>query len=270
MTDRTGTGYLFDADTGVEPGAGDRFTATVTDRWNVLAGGPNGGYLLALALRALGRRVPQPDPLVTAAFYLRPAAAGPAEIDTELVRAGRRVSTGQASLYQRGKEIVRLVASYGDLAQAGGPTVLLNRMPDLPDPQDCIDPLDGGSIPGLTIVDRIDYRTQEPPGWSRGAPTGKPSMEFWMRFKDGREPDLLSLPLLVDAAAPAVLELGAPGSATLELTVHLRAHPAPGWLACRMSTRHLIGGYHEEDFEIWDSAGQLVAQSRQLALVPGG
>lgn len=50
-------------------------------------------------------------------------------------------------------------------------------------------------------------------------------------------------------------------------TPHLRAHPAPGWLACRAGTRHVANGFHEEDFEIWDSTGQLVAQSRQLAML---
>jgi Thioesterase-like superfamily len=84
----------------------------------------------------------------------------------------------------------------------------------------------------------------------------------------GGEPDLLSLASLVDAAAPPVLELGETASATIELTVHLRARPAPGWLACRVPTRFVIGGYHEEDFEIWDSTGALVAQSRRLALLP--
>ncbi len=49
--------------------------------------------------------------------------------------------------------------------------------------------------------------------------------------------------------------------------MHVRARPAPGWLACRSYTRFVTGGYHEEDFEVWDSAGVLVAQSRQLALV---
>lgn len=44
-----------------------------------------------------------------------------------------------------------------------------------------------------------------------------------------------------------------------------RARPEPGWLACRAGTRHVINGYHEEDFEIWDSGGRLVAQARQLA-----
>jgi acyl-CoA thioesterase len=79
---------------------------------------------------------------------------------------------------------------------------------------------------------------------------------------------VISLPLFVDAAWPAVMELGEQGSSTLAVTVHVRARPARGWLACRVATRQVIGGYHEEDFEIWDATGTLVAQSRQLALLP--
>jgi acyl-CoA thioesterase len=83
-----------------------------------------------------------------------------------------------------------------------------------------------------------------------------------------RDADTLALAVLVDMASPPVLDLGEFGSTTIELTVHVRGRPAPGWLACRARTRHVIDGYHDEDFEIWDAKGQLVAQSRQLALLP--
>jgi hypothetical protein len=52
----------------------------------------------------------------------------------------------------------------------------------------------------------------------------QPETEIWARFREPREPDLLSLPLFVDAAAPVVLELGYAASSTLEMTVHLRGH----------------------------------------------
>jgi Thioesterase-like superfamily len=69
------------------------------------------------------------------------------------------------------------------------------------------------------------------------------------------------------------LRPGLAGSATVRTSMirsgrtTARAHPAPGWLACRATTRFVSNGYHEEDFEVWDSAGTLVAQSRQLALI---
>lgn len=40
-------------------------------------------------------------------------------------------------------------------------------------------------------------------GWLYGQPSGDPSMTFSMRFADGRQPDLVSLPFLADAAYPA-------------------------------------------------------------------
>jgi len=263
----TMTEHLFDADTAVHRD-GDRYTATLTDRWTALGGTPNGGYMLAVALRALQAEMPFPDPLVTSAHFLRPGLVGPAEIRTEVVRAGRRVATGQAGLVQEGKEIVRLLATFGDLEQAAGRTHMLNEAPRLPQPGETPDLLIGGALPGVSITEQIEYRAPAPPGWAKGAPDGEPSFEFWMRFRDGRDADPLALAALVDGAAPAVLDLGARGSATMELTVHVRGRPAPGWLACRTQTRHVIGGFHEEDFEIWDSAGSLVAQSRQFALLP--
>jgi Thioesterase-like superfamily len=59
----------------------------------------------------------------------------------------------------------------------------------------------------------------------------------------------------------------AEGVFAAELTGRWNGTAAPGWLACRATTRFVNGGYHEEDFEVWDSAGTLVAQSRQLALI---
>ena len=70
---------------------------------------------------------------------------------------------------------------------------------------------------------------------------------------------------------PVTFDLGRPGWApTLELTVHVRAVPAPGWLRVSHRTRNVAGGMFEEDCEVWDSAGRLVAQSRQLAMQPRG
>jgi len=260
--------YAFDADTRVSPresgdGSGE-FLATVTGRWGGITGVPNGGYLLAACTRALGLGMPFPDPIVISGFFLRPGSVGPATIRPSLVRAGRTTSFGEAVLSQGGKEVVRAAAAFARLG-TDGLSYVDGAPPSLPPPEDCVG-VPVGSFGPATIAERVEFRSASLPGWFLGRPSGRPSSDFWMRFADGRDADLLALPLLVDSTAPSVLELGA-SSATVQLTVHLRAHPAPGWLACRATTRFVGGGYHEEDFEVWDSAGTLVAQSRQLAIV---
>jgi acyl-CoA thioesterase len=256
--------YAFDEDSRVEPGADGEYTAELTGRWDGTRGAVNGGYLLATCTRALAMSMPFPDPIVISGFFLRPGTAGPATIATSLVRGGRTTAFGAAVLTQQGKEVIRVTAAFARLGQ-DGPVFLGAAPPDLPPPGECVRlPPSGPGMP--RIAERIEFRRVELPGWFRGEPTGQPSSEFWMRFADGRDADLLALPLLVDANPPPVLELGA-SSTTIQLTVHLRARPAPGWLAARATTRFVGGGYHEEDFEVWDSAGTLVAQSRQLALL---
>jgi acyl-CoA thioesterase len=257
--------FEFDAATSLT-GDGAVFHATLTDQWSGM-GGVNGGFMLALLTQGMARVTSFPDPIVVSGFYLRPGSPGPAEIRTELIRSGRTTAFTQASLWRDGKETVRATAAFTDLDKAGDPVPPVfagDTAPALPPPDDCFH-LEAGAIPGVSIASRIEHRAVEEPGWFKGAPSGNPAAEFYMRFRDGREPDMVSLPLFVDAAAPVVLEV-AGLSTTVELTVHLRARPVPGWLSCRAVTRYVAGGYHEEDFEIWDSSGQLVAQSRQLAL----
>jgi acyl-CoA thioesterase len=272
--------FAFDADSRVvaadsEGALAGVFAAELTDRWNGTAGAVNGGYMLVTCIRALALGMPFPDPIVVSGFFLRPGTAGPATVRASVIRKGRTMAFGDSVLTQDGKDVVRATAAFARLASPGdgsaaapgegGPVFLDGTPPALPPPDECVG-VPVGSFGLASIAARIEFRSAELPGWFLGQPSGRPASEFWMRFADGREADLLSLPLLVDSTAPSVLELGA-ASTTIQLTVHLRAHPAPGWLACRAITRFVSGGYHEEDFEIWDSTGTLVAQSRQLALV---
>jgi hypothetical protein len=48
----------------------------------------------------------------------------------------------------------------------------------------------GRVIAELSIAQRAEYRAAAWPGWALGKPSGRPSQEFWMRYRDGREPDL--------------------------------------------------------------------------------
>ena len=92
--------HPFDADTAVT-GSGPRFDATITDRWSIGAHA-NGGYVLSVCLRALERVLDKPDPLAVSAFFQRRVLPGPAEVQVDTARSGRRLATGEARLLQGG------------------------------------------------------------------------------------------------------------------------------------------------------------------------
>ncbi len=265
----TGTSE-FDLDTRVER-AGDVWHGVVSDRWDVGVN-PNGGYVMALLLRAMSGEVALPDPLTVTAHYLRPPDHGDASISVDVIRSGRRFATATAALLQGGRERARALGTFGDLAAATGPTRIDARPPDLPPPEDCYDisrdrsPL--AASPAPVLLQRFDVRLPRPLGWREGERRGVPRIDGWIRFRDGRPPDLLSLALFADAFPPPILDvIPASWVPTLELTVHLRARPKPGWLRAVFHTRVLRDGLLEEDGELWDGNGDLVAMSRQLATV---
>jgi acyl-CoA thioesterase len=280
----------FDRGTAVaaRPDTPSVYDAELDPGWRI-GGGINGGLLLALVGNALrqelggagggagGAAGGHPDPFSISAYYLSAGVPGPAEVRTEAVRRGRSVSTGAASLFQYAEdgspvERLRALASYGDLSRAEGDVRTSATPPEMPPPDQCIStehaPPD--FLTQAALLERLDLRLDPAcVGWALGKPSGEGRIQGWLRLADGRQPDPLMLLLAVDALPPVTFDLGLYGwTPTLELTAHVRARPVPGWLRVVHSTRNVAGGFLEEDAEVWDESGRLVAQSRQLAAVP--
>ncbi|MDX3313789.1 thioesterase family protein [Streptomyces sp. NPDC054884] len=265
----------FDRDTALTRRAPGVYDIDLSAGWTIISA-VNGGYLLAVLGRALADALPHDDPFTISAHYLTASQPGPATVRTDVVRSGRTLSTGQASLFQydeNGAEVerIRVLASYGDLDALPDDVRTTAKPPVIPPIDQCFGsedgpaPVDGSSA----IVDRLMLKLDPSTlGWALGQPSGRGEMRAWFGLKDGREPDPLSLLLAVDALPPTAFEIGLRGWVpTVELTVHIRCRPAPGPLRVSIVTRNLTGGFLEEDAEVWDSADRLVAQSRQLARV---
>ncbi|MET0931050.1 MAG: thioesterase family protein [Aeromicrobium sp.] len=237
---------------------------TFSDRWVTPLGRVNGGFVLAALLRGLADELGRDDPLVASITYLSGAPLGPVEIHCRPLRIGRRVQTGQADLVVDGRTYATLVASFG--ARTAGQSYLRLEPPVLPPPEDCLDPLPP-SMPRVGLLARVEFANPDKPGWALGEPSGDAYVEGWQRLEGGAPIDLIGLAFLTDTFVSTCYELGEFATTTVQLTVHLHHEPAPGWVATRMSTDHLDGGFHDENCQIWDTEGRLVAQARQLQIL---
>jgi acyl-coenzyme A thioesterase PaaI-like protein len=266
-------GYEFDRDIEVSVRGDQSYDATLAPGW-VVGGGVNGGYLLSVIGNALRAAAPpaKPDPVAVSAYYLSACTPGPATVSARTLRDGGSTTVLAADLAQDGQARITALATYSDLSRLPEDVRTTAVEPDLPPPDECLPttnaPDDFRRI--APLLSRFDMRLDPAhSGWALGRPSGAGQIAAWVRLADGREPDPLSLLMVIDALPPVTFELGMPGWApTLELTAHVRAVPAPGWLKVWHATRNLAGGMFEEDCEVWDSAGRLVAQSRQLARAP--
>lgn len=260
----------FDHETAVERagGAESRWTGRVHRAWNI-GDNPNGGYLVAIALRALGHLSAHPDPITVTSHYLRPGSADvTVDVDTTIVRSGRTVTTARAALVQQGSERVEVVAAFGDLGTVrdSGPTIM-QPPPSIPPPSSCVRRSGDEQGVSLPILDRLDIMLH--PDQARAGQFGEPEVTGWIRHADGRSPDTHSLVLFADAFAPSLFGLlGNVGWVpTIELTVHVRSRPADGWVLGQFRTIDLRDGRMIEDGTLWDEAGDVVARSRQLGLL---
>ncbi len=253
----------FEAETAVTRITQNHYRSEIHEGWRI-GEAPNGGYLLAIAGRVLREALPHPDPLSVNAFYLAPATLGPVDCFVEVLRSGRGTSFAELRLVQDDDVKVKVTAAFTDLAALSGESMHLAERPTYP----AWDACEPSGQKGLEFSSRVEIRLvsgQEV--FRERQPNGTGQFCGWAALRDGSEPDAISLLMFADAFPPPVLSLYGPVGwvPTVELTVQLRAHPAPGPLQCRLTTRHVTRGIVEEDGEYWDSSGELVALSRQTA-----
>lgn len=276
----------FSAATAVTELSAGCYQGEVAPGWDI-AGNANGGYLLAVAARAMADAADRPDPVTITAHYLSPGKPGPLLVDTAVVKAGKRFTTVSATVRGEGdKPVIAVLGTFGDLdptTTVDAPLRVEARPPDLPPVEDCLVMTAGPEADGgpPSFMSKIELRLHpDDAGFMRGMPSGLMRVSGWFRLRDeeplalgsGPPPNDAGLGLLVavDAFPPTIFNASLPvgWTPTVELTAHVRARPAPGWLRCVFTTRFVSGGFIEEDGEVWDDTGVLVAQSRQLALVP--
>jgi hypothetical protein len=268
--------HAFDRVTAVSSSAGepsDRYDVTIDAGWTI-DGRPNGGYLLATMARAARSALAssegpdQPHPVTATAHYLRSPDPGPAEVHTEVLRGGRRMSQVRARLVRQGSACVEASFTLGRHDESVEPWWTDLQAPPLPPMAECV--RGGGVGPGgvaLAIMDQVEVRLDPATaGFTEGRASGVAEVRGWLAFADGRAPDPLALLYAADSFPPATLELATLGWVpTLELTVYVRGVPAPGPLMVRQRARLVQAGLVDEECHVWDSRGRLVAQATQLA-----
>jgi acyl-CoA thioesterase len=230
-------------------------------------GRPHGGYLLRLLAEAAVDEA-HPDPMAVSAHFLSPPVPGSATIAAERLRTGRRVSTTRCRLIEGDQPRVEALVTAGRLGASEKVQFAAPPLPPIPAPEGLFRaPAAAPNSPfRVGHLDHVDMRMDPATsGWAVGRPEGRAEYRAWLRRDDGADPTLLDLLVFADAMPPTTFDVGLTGWApTLELTVLLRAQPAPGWVLVRQRSRLIADGWLDEDCDIWDSTGQLVAQARQL------
>lgn len=259
----------FDRDTALAPLGAGRFSGSISrDFW--VQSGPNGGYLAAIALRGAQALVPEPQraPRSLHARFLSAPEAGPFELVAEVVRRGRSMTTVAVRMQQAGKDFVHASACFSE------PFSALAF-------QDCAMPEALPLEQSRAIEKRIALNHRYDMWHAIGGDLRGSQRALsggWIRFADPRPIDTLALAALWDAWPPAVharaFEQRFRGAVpTVEVSVYFRrrvplANATPSdYVLIKVETTMADEGVAEESGEIWSADGQLLAHSRQLALL---
>ena len=269
------------------PGQPGEFDGNLNEHWTI---GPkiHGGVMVALCAKAAREAYRAQGgagvhPVAVSANFLSAPDPGPVLLVTTVRKKGRRIGLVDVELIAGQRACVHAVVTLAELEQAAEPLLADNPVTALMSPEPPADvPVIGPGHPGADInnlargcdihpvvtgPDAIGPDAIGPDATGPDA-TGL-AFKIWVRPKGDVVDELFAL-MCGDISMPVPYALGRRGWApTVQLTAYLRGLPAPGWLRV-LCTATLIGqDFFDEDHTVVDSAGRIVVQTRQLALLPG-
>ncbi|GAA5065686.1 thioesterase family protein [Nocardia callitridis] len=264
----------------IEQGVG-RYSGLIDRVWTI-GKKVHGGTMVAASAAAATSwlRAVEPElgagmaPISTDADFLGAPNPGEVEYRVRIKKTGRQICLVDTELVQDGRTMVRSAVTFGQLDDTEAAyTRSYDDMP-LEPPADA-----AGYEPGSTMSHIVHvgegaeiFLDREWAVFLDGK-QGPPRMRLWIRPRagDAADPEVAAYfaMMAADICPPVTANLGSTGWApTVQMATYLRRTPAPGWLRVVATTHEIGSRMFDEDHVVLDSTGAVVAQSRQLALIP--
>ncbi|HLS76524.1 MAG TPA: thioesterase family protein [Nocardia sp.] len=276
-----------DHDSGTDDAA--TYRGVIADTWTV---GPkvHGGTMVAGSAAAATAWLRESDPeraamspIAVSSDFLGAPEPGEVEYEVRTRKVGRQICLVDVTLTQGGKPRVRSALTFGHLddaapifpsaAVAGDAAGQVHHdMPAEPS-RDAVGYEDSplGKVVNVSAGADLAMDGSWAPFLTGG--TGLPRLRLWIRPFEGdrSDPEVAAYfaMMAADISPPVPMNLGHFGWApTVQMTTYLRRRPAPGWLRVVATTHEIGERMFDCDQLVLDSTGAVVAQSRQLALLP--
>jgi len=237
---------------------------------------PHGGYLMAVMHKALTSILPHSTAISSSVQYLDRIDAKTFELEVETFKTSRGSSSGIVKLKQDNKICTTFTGTCSDFQFMKGYDGLQKPLPNIfneSDKKDYIkmnyDKISKGFTPAF--IQQLECLIHPDHAWWNRDYNDKNNEARCSAFLEmqGGIPDQFCLSFYSDILPPVVSNKYGPLGwiPTITLTTHIRQLPSTSELYADFRATDINKGYFEQDCNIWDLNGNLVASSRQLTRI---
>jgi len=237
---------------------------------------PHGGYLMAVMHKALTSILPHSTAISSSVQYLDRIDAKTFELEVETFKTSRGSSSGIVKLKQDNKICTTFTGTCSDFEFMKGYDGLQKPLPNIfneGDKKDYIkmnyDKISKGFTPAF--IQQLECLIHPDHAWWNRDSNDQNNEARCSAFLEmqGGIPDQFCLSFYSDILPPVVSNKYGPLGwiPTITLTTHIRQLPSTSELYADFKATDINKGYFEQDCNIWDLNGNLVASSRQLTRI---